>query len=47
MSHRGQNSIQSPALAVWLYSVLRKPGLVLIKDRKMKIYSIAASRIKK
>jgi hypothetical protein len=28
-------------LATWRYSVLRKPGLVLIKDMKMKIYSIA------
>ena len=28
-------------LATWRYSVLRKPGLVLSKDMKMKIYSIA------
>jgi hypothetical protein len=26
---------------MWRYSVLRKPGLVLGKDMKMKIYSIA------
>ena len=30
-----------PGLATWRYSVLRKLGLVLIKDMKMKIYSIA------
>jgi len=28
-------------LAMWRYSVLRKPGLMLTKDMKMKIYSIA------
>jgi hypothetical protein len=28
-------------LAMWRYSVLRKPGLLLSKDMKMKIYSIA------
>ncbi len=28
-------------LAVWRYSVLRKPGLMLGKDMKMKIYSTA------
>jgi len=26
---------------MWRYSVLRKPGLMLSKDMKMKIYSIA------
>jgi len=26
---------------MWRYSVLRKPGLLLSKDMKMKIYSIA------
>jgi hypothetical protein len=28
-------------LATWRYSVLPKPGLMLIKDMKMKIYFIA------
>jgi hypothetical protein len=32
---------QRPGLATRRYSVLRKPGLKLIKDMKMKIYSIA------
>jgi hypothetical protein len=34
---------QRPGLAPWRYSVLRKPGLVLIKDMKLKIYSKAGS----
>ena len=28
-------------LALWRYSVLRKPGLKLIKDMKLKMYFIA------
>jgi len=35
-----RNYCQRPGLAMWRYSVLRKPGLMLIKDMKMKIYSI-------
>jgi hypothetical protein len=33
--------IQRQGLAMWRYSVLRLPGLLLSKDMKMKIYSIA------
>jgi len=32
---------QRQGLAMWRYSVGRKPELVLIKDMKMKIYSEA------
>jgi len=36
-----KNFAQLQGLARWRYSVLPKPGLVLSKDMKMKIYSIA------
>lgn len=35
------NCRQRQGLAMWRYSVLRKPGLVLSEDMKMKIYSKA------
>ena len=35
------NRVQRQGLAMWRYSVLRKPGLMLSKDMKMKIYSTA------
>jgi hypothetical protein len=38
---RSNSSVLRQGLAMWRYSVLRKPGLVLIKDMKMKIFSIA------
>jgi len=36
-----KSGAQRQGLVMWRYSVLRKPGLVLSKDMKMKIYSIA------
>ena len=35
------NDAQRQGLAMWRYSVLRKPELVPSKDMKMKIYSKA------
>jgi len=35
------NFAQRQGLAMWRYSVLRLPGLLLSKDMKMKIYSKA------
>jgi hypothetical protein len=37
----GQYGTLRQGLAMWRYSVLRKPGLVLSEDMKMKIYSKA------
>jgi hypothetical protein len=36
-------SVHRQGLAMWRYSVLSKPGLMLSKDMKMKIYSIAGA----